>query len=135
MSSKSLRLLFVDDDEDVLTMTKLLIAMYEKKALAVELFTASQGEEAIKIFDREMMACRKFDMVIMDVRMPPGMDGIETIRQMRQKHGEFAFVFYTAFSDMNCDQIQIFLGMDSKPEILEKSKLKTFFEQRLLTLN
>ncbi|MBU1627595.1 response regulator [bacterium] len=69
------KLLLVDDEERFLNTTKTLL---EKKG--VNTFIAANGIDALQILDE-----KKVDVVILDVKMP-GLDGIEVLRRIKQKH-------------------------------------------------
>jgi len=49
-----------------------------------EVTSAYQGEEAVAAVREAVKAGRPFAMAFVDVRMPPGMDGIETTEKMWQ---------------------------------------------------
>ncbi len=70
---KSLRLLVVDDEQDVRDVLRLILCRmgYDVQAVA-------SGPEAISLF---LAADQKFDAVLMDLRMP-GMDGWECRREL-----------------------------------------------------
>ncbi len=66
--------LIVDDEEDFLeTITERL------NNRQVDASGARSGEEALKLL-RE----KTFDVVIMDIKMPGGMDGIEALREIKK---------------------------------------------------
>ena len=68
------RVLIVDDEPDFLeTIVKRL------KRRKVDALGVGSGKEAVKVIEE-----RTFDVVILDVRMP-GMDGIETLREIKRK--------------------------------------------------
>ena len=75
MAMKPLVLLVDDEVPFVETMTKRL----EKRDLNVK--TAFSGREALEVLDKN----RNTDVVILDVKMP-GMDGIETLGEMKRAH-------------------------------------------------
>lgn len=70
---KETRVLVADDNE----MNNHMVAQMLRN-FNVEVDTVTSGEEAIKLFKR-----KEYDMILMDYLMPPGMDGVETIRQIR----------------------------------------------------
>ena len=68
------RALVVDDEEDFL---ETLVNRMNKRN--IDTTGAKSGEEAI-----ELMKEKLFDVVILDVKMPGGMDGIEALREMKK---------------------------------------------------
>jgi len=66
--------LVVDDEEDFV---ETLVNRLKKRN--IEAVGVKSGEEAIKL-----MADKSFDVVILDVKMPGGMDGIETLREIKK---------------------------------------------------
>lgn len=70
----SFDVIVVDDEPDLLdTLVKRLI----RRNLRAE--GAESGEKAL-----EMIRQKEFDVVILDVKMPGGMDGIETLREIKK---------------------------------------------------
>jgi len=67
-------ILLVDDEEDFLeTLTKRL----EKRGIDVK--GVRSGEEAL-----EALKENPFDVIILDIKMPGGMDGIEALREIKK---------------------------------------------------
>ena len=67
-------ILVVDDEEDfVETMVNRL------KKRTIDAVGALSGEEAL-----ELVGKREFDVVILDIKMPGGMDGIETLKEIKK---------------------------------------------------
>jgi len=69
------KVLFVDDERGFLE-----ILTKRMKKRAVDVVEAGSGEEALKLLDES-----RPDVVVMDVRMP-GMDGIETLREIKKRY-------------------------------------------------
>lgn len=67
------KILIVDDEPDILEFMQ-----YNLERENFEVFMASSGKQAIEIAKNELP-----DLIILDVMMP-GMDGIETCRELRQ---------------------------------------------------
>lgn len=64
-----------------------------------QLETVMQGEDAIQAVTRARTEGRPFAMVFLDVRMPPGIDGVETAIRLRDIDPALQVVLCTAYSD------------------------------------
>ncbi len=81
--------MLVDDEKEFLaTMLKRL------KKRNLDTFGATHGKEALKILEE-----RPVDVVVLDVRMP-GMDGIETLREIKKNHPLVEVVILTGHASM-----------------------------------
>src|ERR1041385_1897570 len=80
------KLLLIDDEADVQYSFRRIFDSAE-----VELTTASSGEEGLRLLSRV-----KPDLVIMDVRMG-GMNGLETLRRLRQTDAKLPVIMMTAY--------------------------------------
>jgi DNA-binding response OmpR family regulator len=70
----SFRVLIVDDEEDFV---ETIVKRLKDRGLTVD--GVNSGPDALKL-----METKEFDVVILDVKMP-GMDGIETLREMKKR--------------------------------------------------
>src|SRR5437899_372363 len=43
---------------------------------------ASQGEAGVKLIEEALLQCNPYALAFVDIRMPPGWDGIETIKHI-----------------------------------------------------
>ncbi|MFH2067327.1 MAG: response regulator [Pseudomonadota bacterium] len=68
--------LIVDDEEDFV---ETLVRRLKKRD--IDAIGVHSGEEAL-----EIMKSKEFDAVIMDIKMPGGMDGIEAMRIIKKDH-------------------------------------------------
>jgi len=85
--------LLVDDKPDNLDV--LLAHLHDAQ---LRMLVAQSGEEAIHITERFLP-----DLILLDVLMPPGIDGFETCRRLKanEKTTDIPIIFITALSDMN----------------------------------
>jgi PAS domain S-box-containing protein len=79
---QDLRALLADD------LPEALDALSERlKVLGIEVDAVPSGADALELAEREAKAGRPYDIVLIDWKMQP-LDGIETLRQLRQALGE-----------------------------------------------
>ena len=64
-----------------------------------ELTHASSGAEAYRLIKAAQAENRPFAVAFIDIRMPPGIDGIETVRRIRQFEKNLEIVIMTAYMD------------------------------------
>jgi CheY-like chemotaxis protein len=125
---ENIRVLIADDDEHILaayrdafTNSESTQEMRKLDALALELFSiddikddepqfdvvaCSQGDDAITLAKDAADGGEPFDVIILDVRMPPGIDGVEAGSQIRELDPDVEIVFVTGFSDMPLEELQ-----------------------------
>ncbi len=77
-------LLIVDDETLLLKKLKLLLDF-----LADEVFTATNGKEALEVMKQQKIHC-----VICDINMPV-MNGVDVIKSIRKDGIDVPFIFYT----------------------------------------
>ena len=70
-----------------------------------ELLHASGGEEAFQIVETARESDRPIAAAFVDIRMPPGIDGIETIRRIRKIDRDIEIVIMTAYTDKSLPEI------------------------------
>jgi len=82
--------------------------------------SAFQGKEAIKMVEEAAAEGFPYALVFMDVRMPPGIDGIETIERIWNDHPNIEMVIVTAFSDHSWEDILHRVGSTDRLMVLRK---------------
>ena len=85
-----------------------------------ELTSAHQGEEAYELVKKSIHERRPFAMAFVDVRMPPGWDGIQTLKKIFEADPEIQAVVCTAYSDYSYDEMMAELGASERLLILKK---------------
>jgi two-component system sensor histidine kinase/response regulator len=81
---------------------------------------AYQGEEAIEMVDAAERRNDPYALVYMDIRMPPGIDGLETIERIWRRHPYLEIVICTAYSDYSWEQILYRLGPSDRLLFIKK---------------
>jgi len=102
--------------------------------LEYEVDSALQGQEALSMVDKAAQEGRPYALIFMDVRMPPGWDGIETISRIWLKHPYIEMVLCTAYSDYTWDDIVEKLGSSDKLLFLRKPFDAIAVQQMALSL-
>jgi len=87
---------------------------------AYEIRSALQGQEALALVQEAEGKREPFAMAFVDVRMPPGWDGIKTIAELWKVDPDLQVVVCTAFSDYSYDEILDQLGRSDQLLILKK---------------
>ncbi len=70
-----------------------------------ELLHATSGEEAYDIIRTAKESDRPIAVAYIDVRMPPGIDGVEAIRRIRQIEKDIELIIMTAYTDKPLPEI------------------------------
>jgi two-component system sensor histidine kinase/response regulator len=137
---RNLRILVVDDQESIREDFKKILTPAGAPAIALgsaraaffgepektvasptfELATVSQGELAVELAERARREGKRFAMAFVDVRMPPGIDGVQTVKRLWQVDPDLEVVICTAFADYSFEQIVQELGTTDRLIILKK---------------
>lgn len=136
------KILVVDDNKDVHSEFRSLLqpvtvnsqvvgdeydgdSLVRSKASKYELICAAQGWEAIEIVKQAEVSESPFALAFIDLRMPPGINGLETIKKIWEISPLMEVVLCTSYSDHNLNEISEFLG-DTKRLLLLKKPFEPF---------
>lgn len=140
------RIIVIDDEESIINDYKLILSPEKKNidsleekasALEAELFgeppaekepvpdsyelsTALQGEDGLKKVEKAIREENPYALAFIDIRMPPGWDGLETARRIRQIDKNIEIVIVTAYSDKERMEIVEKVGTPQKLLYLKK---------------
>jgi signal transduction histidine kinase len=89
-------------------------------AAEYDLAFMSQGEDAVRAVAQARGMDRPFACAFVDIRMPPGIDGIETIARMWQCQPELEIVLCSAYSDYSWEEIVRRLNPADRLVVLRK---------------
>lgn len=95
-------------------------AIYEDYSPKFQVDTASQGEDAIVLIKKALRERRPYAVAFVDIRMPLGWNGIETIKHIWALSPEIQVVICTAFSDYSWEETVNELGATDNLFIVKK---------------
>jgi predicted signal transduction protein with EAL and GGDEF domain len=113
-SSKSLagaKAALFDDVEEIAT---------EAVALQFDIGHAMQGETALGMVLAALKEGNPYAMAFLDMRMPPGWDGLQTIHELWKVDPNLQVAICTAYSDYSWDEIKRDIGITDNLLILKK---------------
>ena len=117
-ASASGKILLMDDEE---TIHRTVGRMLE--ALGYEVALSSDGEEALQAYRAAMEAGDRYDLVIMDLTIPGGMGGRETVNRLHQIDPDARVVVASGYSNdpvMADPEGHGFVGIVKKPVDLDE---------------
>ena len=100
-----------------------------------DLASAFQGREGFELVKRAENEGCPFSVAFVDVRMPPGWDGVETIRHIWEVTKDLQTVICTAFSDYSWEQIIAALGKRENLYLIRKPFDPTAVRQMVFQLS
>lgn len=105
----------LDEDEALLFGTPT-----PQSSIRFEADSAYQGAEAVAMARAAVSVGRSYAVAFIDMRMPPGMDGVETIERLWQEDPGLQIVLCTAYSDHSWTDILRRLNVRDRLLILKK---------------
>jgi CheY-like chemotaxis protein len=84
----------MDDEEAIRELVQTMLTM-----LNYEVVAAADGEAALAAHDEAAAAGKPFDLVIMDLTIPGGLGGRDTIRRLREKDTTIRAIVSSGYSN------------------------------------
>ncbi|MBT3309208.1 MAG: response regulator [Gammaproteobacteria bacterium] len=97
----SFNVLVCDDDQFTLVMYKNIFS----KSNSIKLDPYLQGKEAVAGVKSKYETAQQHDVALIDMRMPPGIDGLETAIELRKINPTLPIAFISGYSDNIADKI------------------------------
>ncbi|MEO8428325.1 MAG: response regulator [Verrucomicrobiota bacterium] len=85
-----------------------------------EIASASQGAEGLEMMHQALTADLPYAIAFVDMRMPPGWDGLATVTRLWKADPELQVVICTAYSDYSWEEMHRALGHSDNFVILKK---------------
>ncbi|MDQ6911465.1 MAG: response regulator [Verrucomicrobiota bacterium] len=90
------------------------------RSWSFEIHSAMQGQEGLEKVRAAFLNDAPYAVAFVDVRMPPGWDGIETISRIWKEFPDLQIVICTAYSDYSWDEIAKSVGNSDHMLVLKK---------------
>jgi len=141
ISNGAHRILVIDDNADIHKIFKAILSQKEgnaeldslraevlggsasepvPKGSSYELDFVFQGKEGYEKIKQALSENRPYELTFVDMRMPPGWDGLETIEHIWKTDPDIQVVICTAYSDHSWEDITQRLGRSQNLLILKK---------------
>ncbi len=79
-----------------------------------------QGQQGFELVQRSIEEGRPYAVAFVDIRMPPGWDGVETVARIWEVDPEILVVICSAYSDYSWEEMVRRLGRNDRFLILKK---------------
>ena len=105
---------------DELTATLFDSSLQTSNPIDFEVTSAYQGQEGLALVTQALAEKRPFAMAFVDMRMPPGWDGLETIKRIWEVDPNLQIVISSAYSDHTWSQLVDSLSREGQWLLLRK---------------
>ena len=153
MANKVIRILLADDEatiakiyanvlplqfsHDTGTAAELeeeLFGPSENDSQPVDITVCRQGDEALHVAFESIRDGRPFDVIVLDICMPPGIDGVETAKMIRAKDPSVAILFVSGYSDYTLEELEAIVPPPSRLGFMAKPVQLGALAQRITAL-
>jgi two-component system cell cycle sensor histidine kinase/response regulator CckA len=116
------RIIVIDDNPSIHEDIRKILNCSERDAAPVNfrVDTALQGEEGLRMIEAAAKAGNPYAVAFVDVRMPPGWDGVETVARIWKQFPDLQVVVCTAYSDYSWEEMIRKIGRSDSLLILKK---------------
>lgn len=137
---KHLKLLLADDDKPIANLYRTGLHKYfgtaeslpvdesaneffggsETAGPSVSVTVCSQGASAVEKAQEAVHSGQPFDVIVLDIRMPPGMNGVEAAGEIRSVDEDVPIIFVSGYSDFSVRDLQEHVPPPSRMSYMEK---------------
>ncbi|MEN8232914.1 MAG: histidine kinase, partial [Thermodesulfobacteriota bacterium] len=110
----------LDKSENKRDQISQLLALDDNEKQEFTLEKAAQGQEGFTLVQNGLAEDKPFALAFIDIRMPPGWDGISTAARIRDLDPNIEIVIVTAYSDRSLEEIIQAVGTPEKLILLRK---------------
>ena len=87
---------------------------------SADITVCQQGSDAIDLARAAVDADTPFDVIVLDIRMPPGINGIETAQQIREIDPSVPILFVSGHADFTLSELIQQLPPATRMDLIEK---------------
>ena len=110
----------LEADEAILFGTQKAAKHHSASPKGFDMDSAFQGQEALEKVRTALADNRPYALAFIDMRMPPGWDGVETVEHLWRADPRLQVVFCTAYSDLSWKEVLARLDVRDRLLILKK---------------
>jgi len=107
-------------DLDALVQEISSLAEPKNSPLAIEIDSALQGDKGVEMVRQAKLDGNPYALAFVDMRIPPGLDGVQTIKQMQLEDPCLQYIIITAYSDYSWEHINTELSPKDNLLIIKK---------------
>ena len=95
-------------------------ALPREERAAIEVDSAFQGREGLDLVRKALKESHPYPVAFVDMRMPPGWDGLETVSRIWKEYPDLQVVICTAYSDYTWEEMLQKVGHPDQLALLKK---------------
>ncbi len=110
---RQFNILIIDDDKDIHEILEIALedfnhSLPEKYLSQLNVSNCYQGLDGIKFINESVKLNKKIDLIVLDMIMPPGIDGLEVLKHLKMISNQFKIIISSAYHfHNNSDLINI----------------------------
>ncbi len=120
MALTKMKILVMDDEQAIRDLSLRIL-----KHIGHEVEVAADGNEAVRMYKEALRSDKPFDIVILDLTVPGGLGGKETIKRLQKIDSKVRALVSSGYSNdpvLSYPERYGFIGVISKPYSIEKMK-------------
>jgi CheY-like chemotaxis protein len=123
------RILVIDDSEEIHALFRAILRSPSglpderephSQLPVFEIDSAYQGREGLDLIEKSLSENQPYALAFVDIRMPPGWDGLETICKIWEQYRDLQVVICSGYADHPWEELAQKLGNSDRVVVLNK---------------